>query len=205
VGVVRDFNYRSLHSKIEPVALTLNPEFISAISVRTEKGSTREAIEFVKQKWADIFPEEIFEFNFLDTRISQLYYNEIKMRNVFIIFSFFSVFVACLGLFGLSVFITTDRTKEIGIRKVMGATSLKIFFLLSKEFFTWLIIANIFAWPLAWIFIKNWLQNFAFQTEIGIWLFLAPAALALFIALTTLSIQVLRAALANPVISLRYE
>ena len=87
----------------------------------------------------------------------------------------------------------------------MGATSFKIFYLLSKEFFTLIFIANIFAWPLAWIFIKNWLQNFAYRTEIGIWLFLAPAVVALFIALITLSIQVLKAALTNPVTSLRYE
>jgi len=137
--------------------------------------------------------------------MNQLYQNELKMQNLFIIFSCFSIFVACLGLFGLSVFIAAERTKEIGIRKVLGASISKIILLLSKEFLIWIIISNIVAWPLAWFIMNKWLQNFAYRVNIGIWVFVLSASLALIIALVTVSYQSIKAAVANPVESLRYE
>jgi len=205
VGVVEDFNFRSLHSSVEPMAMILNPQYISAISVRTRPAQIKQTINFIQQKWKETYPEELFEFSFLDSRLNQLYDNEIRMQHIFIIFSCFSVFVACLGLFGLSFFIASDRTKEIGIRKVLGASIAKIVLLLSKEFITWIILANLVAWPLAWFFMNKWLENFAYRVNLGIWIFIVPALLTLIIALITLSSQVLKAAMANPVKSLRYE
>jgi len=205
VGVVKDFNYRSLHTTVEPMALILDPNDIRAISVRIQPGNIKRTIAFIRQKWEAAFPDELFEFTFLDNRMNQLYENEMKMQNIFIIFSCFSIFVACLGLFGLSVFIAAERTKEIGIRKVLGASLGKIILLLSKEFITWIIIANIVAWPLAYFIMNKWLQNFAYRVNIGIWIFILSASLALIIALLTLSYQSIKAAVANPVESLRYE
>jgi putative ABC transport system permease protein len=205
VGVVKDFNFRSLHTKVEPMALILAPNYISAISVRIQPGNIKRTIDFIQQKWESTFPGELFEFSFLDNRMNQLYENEMKMQNIFIIFSCFSIFVACLGLFGLSVFIAAERTKEIGIRKVLGASIGKIILLLSKEFIAWIIIANIVAWPFAWFIMNKWLQNFAYRVDIGIWIFILSASLALIIALITVSYQSIKAAVANPVESLRYE
>ena len=205
VGVVKDFNYRSLHTTVEPMALILDPDDIRAISVRIQSGDIKRTIDLIEQKWGAAFPGELFEFSFLDNRINQLYENDVKMQNIFIIFSCFSIFVACLGLFGLSIFIAAERTKEIGIRKVLGASISKIILLLSKEFLIWIIISNVIAWPLAWFIMNNWLQNFAYRVDIGIWVFVLSASLALIIALATVSYQSIRAALANPVESLRYE
>ncbi len=205
VGVVKDFNFRSLHTKIEPMALILEPDYISAISVRIGPGNIKRTVDFIQQKWENIFHGELFEFSFLDNRMNQLYQNEKKMQSIFIIFSCFSIFVACLGLFGLSVFIAADRTKEIGIRKVLGASMNKIILLLSKEFLVWIFIANIVAWPLAWFVMDKWLQNFAYRINFNIWIFILSASLALIIALITVSYQTIKAALANPVKSLRYE
>lgn len=205
VGVVKDFNFRSLHTIIEPMALLLDPDYIHAISIRIQPGNLRRTIDFIQQKWESIFPEEIFEFSFLDDRINQLYKNEMKMQKIFIIFACFSIFVACLGLFGLSVFIAADRTKEIGIRKAMGASIGKIILLLSKEFIMWISIANLIAWPIAWYIMTKWLQNFAYQVNLGIWIFILSASLALIIALLTVSYQAIKAAIANPVDSLKYE
>jgi len=205
VGVVKDFNFRSLHTKVEPMALILAPNDMSAISVRIQPGNIKQTIDFIQQKWENTLPGELFEFSFLDNRMNQLYDNEMKMQNLFIIFSCFSIFVACLGLFGLSVFIAAERTKEIGIRKVLGASISKIILLLSREFIIWIIISNIVAWPLAWFIMNKWLQNFAYRANIGIWIFILSASLALIIALITVSYQSIKAALANPVESLRYE
>jgi putative ABC transport system permease protein len=205
VGVVKDFNYRSLHTKVEPMALILDPNDISAISVRIQPGNIKRIIDFIQEKWEKAFPGELFGFSFLDNRMNQLYENEMKMQNIIIIFSCFSIFVACLGLFGLSVFIAAERTKEIGIRKVLGASMGKIILLLSKEFITWIIIANIVAVPLSWFIMNKWLQNFAYRVNIGIWIFILSASLALIIALITVSYQSIKAAVVNPVESLRYE
>ena len=205
VGVVKDFNYRSLHTKVEPMALILDPDDIRAISVRIQPGNIKQTIAFIQQKWEAAFPGELFEFSFLDNRMNQLYQNEMKMQNLFIIFSCFSIFVACLGLFGLSVFIAAERTKEIGIRKVLGASISKIILLLSKEFLIWIIIANIAAWPIAYYAMNKWLQNFAYRIDISWWTFILAGLLAFVIALLTVSIQSIKAALANPVQSLRYE
>jgi putative ABC transport system permease protein len=205
IGVVQDFHFKSLHRIIEPCLLVLNPENFDTISIRIMPGDVRGAIGFVQQKWGEIFPGEQFEYTFLDNRITLLYKNEGRMRNLFLIFSILSIFVACLGLFGLAAFTAEERTKEIGVRKVLGASTANILLLLCKEFAKWVLVANVIAWPVAYFIMHKWLQNFAYQTGVGFWPFILSAVLALLIALFTVSYQSIKAAITEPVDCLRYE
>ena len=203
--MVKNFNFKSVHTEIEPLAILLSTGYISAVSVRIAPGNFDETRRYIEQTWHRIFSGENFDFSFLDERLNRLYENDLKTQNIFFLFSFLSLFVACLGLFGLSVFIASERTKEIGIRKVLGASTEKILLLLSKEFITWILIANIAAWPVAWFMMNRWLQNFAYRIDISWWMFLLAGGLALIIALLTVSVQTIRSALSNPVKALRYE
>ena len=205
VGVVKDFHFKSLHRIIEPFLLALDPQNFNTISIRIMPGDIRGTIGFIQQKWGEIFPGEQFEYSFLDSRIDLLYRSESRMRSIFLIFSILSIFVACLGLFGLAAFTAEERTKEIGVRKVLGASTANILLLLSKEFSKWVLMANLIAWPVAYYMMNRWLQNFAYQTRIGLWPFIFSSLLALIIALFTVSYQSVRAALADPVDCLRYE
>jgi putative ABC transport system permease protein len=205
IGVLDDFHFKSLHKIIEPCLLVLDPDNINVISIRMMPGDVRGTIGFIHQKWGEIFPGEQFEYTFLDNRIDQLYKSEGQMRNLFLIFSILSIFVACLGLFGLAAFTAEERTKEIGVRKVMGASVANIMLLMCKEFAKWVIVANVIAWPIAYFIMSKWLQNFAYQTGIGLWPFVLSAVLAFLIALFTVGYQSLKAALTDPVECLRYE
>jgi putative ABC transport system permease protein len=203
--VVDDFHFKSLHRTIEPLALMVRPDRTRIISVRILPGDMQETLAFIEGKWAEIFPGEEFNYSFLDQKMALLYTSEGRMRDIFLIFSALSIFVACLGLFGLAAFTAEERTKEIGVRKVLGASSANILLLLSKEFTKWVIAANFIAWPVAYYVMNRWMQNFAYRTSLGIWPFLLSAVLALGIALITVSAQSIRAALADPIDSLRYE
>jgi putative ABC transport system permease protein len=205
IGVLDDFHFKSLHKIIEPCLLVLDPDNINVISIRMMPGDVRGTIGFIQQKWGEIFPGEQFEYTFLDSRIDQLYRSEGQMRNLFLIFSILSIFVACLGLLGLAAFTAEERTKEIGVRKVMGASAANIFLLMCKEFAKWVLVANVIAWPIAYFIMNKWLQNFAYQTGIGLWPFALSAALAFLIALFTVGYQSVKAAVADPVECLRYE
>jgi len=205
VGVVENFHFKSLHRIIEPCLLELNPENFDTISIRIMPGDFRGTIGFIQQKWGEIFPGEQFEYSFLDSRIDLLYKSEGRMRSIFLIFAILSIFVACLGLFGLATFTAEERTKEIGVRKVMGATAANIVLLLCKEFAKWVLVANVVAWPVAYFIMSKWLQNFAYQTSVGLWPFVLSAVLALLIALFTVSYQSIKAAITDPVECLRYE
>ncbi len=205
VGVLEDFHFKSLHRIIEPFLLMLNFEYIGIISVRIQPGDVRGTLDFIRQKWVETFPEEEFEYSFLDDRINLLYESDGKMRNIFLVFSILSIFVACLGLFGLAAFTAQERTKEMGVRKVLGASEINVFVLLSKEFTKWVFLANIIAWPVAYFVMTRWLQNFAYRMNMGLWPFVLAAVLAFMIALMTVSYQSIKAALTDPVDSLRYE
>jgi putative ABC transport system permease protein len=205
VGVVEDFHFKSLHRIIEPFLLMLSTDYFDTISVRVKPGDVRRTIDFIQKEWEETYPGEQFEFNFLDRRIDLLYESERKIRNIFLIFSILSIFVACLGLFGLAAFTAEERTKEIGVRKVLGASTGNILFLLSKEFAKWVLMANIVAWPVGYFMMSRWLQNFAFKIDVDLWPFLLSAVLALIIALLTVSYQSIKASLTNPVDCLRYE
>jgi putative ABC transport system permease protein len=205
VGVVKNFNYKSLRREVEPMALLLYPDYIRKISVRIMPGDIGKTMNFIQKAWETEFPGEQFEFSFLDSRINQLYENEKKMQNLFIIFAALSILVACLGLLGLVSFTAELKTKEIGIRKVLGASTGHVIVLLSKEFIKWILLANLVAWPLAWFMMNKWLQNFAYRTNIGWIVFVTAGFLTMGIAIFTFIFQTVKTASAKPVDSLRYE
>jgi putative ABC transport system permease protein len=205
VGVVKNFNYKSLRREVEPMALFLYPDYIRKISVRIMPGDVGRTLNFIRQKWQSTFPGEQFEYGFLDSRIDQLYVNEKKMQDLFAIFSALSIFVACLGLLGLVSFTAELKTKEIGIRKVLGASTGHVIVLLSREFIKWVLLANIVAWPVAWFMMNRWLQNFAYRTSIGWNIFVLAGFAAMAIAVFTFIFQTVKTASAKPVNSLRYE
>ncbi len=205
VGVVEDFHFKSLHRVIEPFLLMLEPENTYYISVRIATGDLGETIDFIRNTWMEIYPGNQFEYSFLDERILRLYESEGRMQSIFLVFSALSIFVACLGLFGLAAYTAQERTKEIGIRKALGASSGNIFILLSREFTKWVLLANIVAWPLGYFAMNKWLRNFAYRMDIGLTPFLLSAFFALIIALLTVSYQSIKAALTDPSVSLRYE
>ncbi len=205
VGVIQDFHFKSLHRIIEPCVLLLAPEAIRFVSVRILPGDIMEILGFIREKWMEVFPGEEFEYSFLDDRINRLYASENRIRKIFLIFAALSISVACLGLFGLAAFTAAERTKEIGVRKVLGASEVSILVLFVKEFSKWVLAANIIAWPVAYYAMYQWMQGFAYRAKIGPGAFLLSAVLALLIALVTVSYQSVRAALSDPVRSLRYE
>jgi len=205
VGVVQDYNFKSLHNKIEPLILAMAGRQLNFVFVRIKSQNMSDTIKFLKGQWERYNPQFSFEYGFADTLLGNLYTNEEKVRTLFNYFTFLAIFISCLGLFGLSFYLTEQRTKEIGIRKVLGASVPKIVTMLSKEFLKWVLIANIIAWPVAYYFMDKWLQNFAYKTDIKIWTFLLSGALAVIIALLTVSYQTIKAASTNPADSLRYE
>lgn len=208
IGIVKDFHVRSLHEKIGPVVLGHshapldNIDYFTARISGNDIPKTLEHLRHVHEKFDQVTP---FEYHFLDQQIARFYAEDRRVGTLFGIAAGLAIFVACLGLFGLAAFTAEQRTKEIGVRKVLGATVPQIVFLLSKEFSKLVLIALIVAAPLAFIFARNWLEEFAYQTEIGPTIFVAAGLLALMVAWVTVSFQAVKAALANPVDSLRYE
>jgi len=210
IGVVKDFHYQSLHQPVAPMALLLLHgayDFLAEnfISVRVKPGNIEENLKFIKKTWEKFFPGMPFDYSFLDVDYNTLYNNERLTGKTFTIFSLLAIFIASLGLFGLASLISEWRTKEIGIRKVFGASISGIVFMLSKEFTKWVVISNIAAWPFAYYVMNMWLQNFAYRVNITLWSFIFAAFLSLTIALITVSYRSVRAAVSNPVDALRYE
>ncbi len=209
IGVIKDYHYESLHQEIRPMALFLSGGYYtnveSYISVRLNTENISETIKYAGNTWNDFAHNMPFEYSFLDEDYDNLYINEKQTRKLFSIFSFLAIFIACLGLFGLASFIADQKTKEIGIRKVLGASVPGIVKVLNKRFVKWVLIANFTAWPIAWFMMNKWLQNFAYRIELSWWMFILAAVLALLVALITVSFQTVKAALKNPIDSLRYE
>ncbi len=205
IGVVADFNYESLHHEIVPVITYIRLQETNTVSMRIAAGNIQETINYVQGIWDRFYPDYPITYTFLNDRLNALYRNEARMMEMFGYFSMLAIFVACLGLFGLASFTTEQRTKEIGVRKVLGATVSRIFILLSREFAKWVLVANIIAWPIAYFAMNKWLDNFAYRVNIGWTAFLLTAVLTSMIALLTVSYQSVKAALANPADSLRYE
>jgi putative ABC transport system permease protein len=205
IGIVRDYNFKSLHNKIEPLILVMANRQLNYLFVRINSQDISGSLKFLRNQWERYNPQYPFEYGFVDTLLGNLYKNEEKVKTLFNTFTFLAIFISCLGLFGLAFYLTEQRTKEIGIRKVMGASVLKIVMMLSKDFLKWVLLANIIAWPVAYYFMERWLHSFAYRTTITIGAFLLSGALALLIALLTVSFQSIKAANADPVDSLRYE
>ncbi|QMU26724.1 ABC transporter permease [Adhaeribacter radiodurans] len=204
IGVVKDFHFESLHQRITPLLMILGNNSGSII-VKAKTKDIAGLLTSMKQQWGSFTANAPFAYTFMDERFAETYQAEQKVGRILSIFSGLTIFVACLGLFGLATFTAEQRTKEIGIRKVLGASLPNIVSLLSKDFLKLVLIANLLAWPLAWWAMHQWLQDFEYRTTIGWWVFGLAGVGALLIALLTISYQAIKAAIANPVKSLRSE
>lgn len=206
VGVVADFNTGSLHEAIKPALITSNPGDYEQAGIKIEAGSNvPEAIAAIETAWKTAYPEGIFTYKFLDEQIDAFYKAEERLFRLFEIFSGLAMFISCLGLWGLATFATQSRTKEIGIRKVLGASINNIIALITRDFVVLVIIALFIATPIAWYGMSQWLLNYAYRTEITWWIFGASGTVAMIIALVTVSTQAIKSAISNPVESLRSE
>lgn len=207
IGVFNDFHFESMHQKIVPLVLLVprSANNYGRISVKIAGANIPSALSHIEKTWRKFLPETPYEYNFLDENFARLYESEQRQGSLFTTFSCLAIFIACLGLFGLSAFAISQRVKEIGIRKVLGADISTIVSLLSKDFLKLVLIAALIAFPVAWLAMNKWLEDFAYRISIPWWIFLLAGFIALAIALFTISFQAIKAAIANPVKSLRTE
>jgi len=205
IGVVEDFHFESLHQEISPIVMFMAASIHNQISVRIGPANIPQTMAVLKDIWAEMRPNYPFSYYFIDENFDQLYKSEEKLGKIFSTFAFLSVLIACLGLFGLASYSAERRTKEIGIRKVLGASAAGITFLLSKEFTKWVLLANVVAWPTAYVIMSRWLQNFAYRSGIDIGTFILAGGVALAIAFLTVAYQAVKASIADPISALKYE
>lgn len=205
VGVTDDINFESLYGRVRPTAFLIDYSECSRLIVKVNPSNTETTINKLQAICSTFYPDEIFEFHFLDDKLENLYQTDINTFQLMGYLTFLSIFISSMGLFGLALFLMKGRTKEIGIRKVLGASTPRILILLVKDSTKWVLIANIIAWPIAYYAVNKWLQNFAYRIEMNYWLFLLGGFIALLIALSTVSYQAIKAAIANPVNSLKNE
>jgi putative ABC transport system permease protein len=207
IGVVKDFHFSSLRNPIKPMNFFLSPDSNRYISAKMLSQDISGTLKFIEETWKKLAPESPIEYFFLDTVFERRYRSEERLQRLFSYFSGLAIFIACLGLFGLASFAAEQRTKEIGIRKILGASETSLIFLLSKEFTLLVLIANLVAWPLAYLVMHNWLEGFAYRIQLNnhLGFFLLASAVALVIAWLTVSFQAIKASLVNPIDSLRYE
>jgi putative ABC transport system permease protein len=206
VGVVRDFNIRSLRSGIPPALIAwARLDDDAVVSVRIRPGNVAETLAVMEDRWDALVPDWPFEYAFLDAELDRLHRQDRQTGKLFGIFATLAVFIACLGLFGLAAFAAEQRTKEVGVRKVMGATEAQVVLLLSKEFTVLVLVAFALAVPLIYYFMNQWLNEFAFHTDLSWPVFAFAGATALLVAFLTVSYQAVKAARTNPVQALRYE
>ena len=207
IGVFNDFHFESMHQKIVPLVLLVprNANNFGRISIKVAGANAAAALAHIEKTWKNFLPETPYQYTFLDENFARLYKAEERQKTLFTTFACIAIFIACLGLFGLSAFTISQRIKEIGIRKVLGASVSTIVTLLSKDFLKLVIISAIIAFPIAWFAMSKWLQDFAYRIDMPWWVFLAAGIIAALIALLTISFQAIKAAIANPVKSLRTE
>jgi len=206
IGIAKDFNFNSLHHKIETLTMEVKKEWgYSEMSVRIDGNHAQQALNYISNVWSKMVPDLFFDYTFLDDHFAKLYQSDKQVSVVMSILAGLAIFIACLGLFGLATFTAQRRTKEIGIRKVVGASVFQITALLSKDFLKLVLVSFIIAVPVAWIGMSKWLEDFAYRINISVWVFVVAGICAIAIALLTISFQSIKAALANPVKSLRSE
>ena len=206
LGVVKDFHFKSLHEPIEPLIMVLNPNpQFGYLLVKTEAGKTRQGVASMESVFTKLEQKFPFRCSFADEEYQKLYNDEMTVGKLSNSFSFLAIFISCLGLLGLTMFTAEQRRKEIGVRKIIGASEMDIVTMLSKDIIKLVILSAVIATPIAWLAMNNWLQSFAYRISLNGWIFLAAGIIAIFIALATVSYQALKAALANPVKSLRSE
>jgi putative ABC transport system permease protein len=205
IGVVRDFHVKSLHQSIDPMVMHIWPRWSNYVAVRLQPGHTAEALDFIRSRWDARSPGEPFEPFFLDARFDAMYTAEERFGRLFGGFALLAVFIAALGLFGLASFTVEQRTKEIGIRKVMGASVPRIVLLLSADYARLMLAACVLAVPLVYLAMDRWLSGFAYRVDLGPGVFVLASLAVLVVAWLAVGYQSVRAALADPVQALRYE
>ncbi len=205
VGVVQDFHTRPLQEEIRPCLLAAHQRAYQEAGVKIDAQNIKEAMAHIEKNWSAVFPDFVYSYEFLDERIADFYAEELKMSQLFRAFAAIAIFIGCIGLLGLISFVAAQRTKEIGVRKVLGATVLDILTLFSKEFAALILIAFVIAAPVAYLTMNHWLENFAYRINVGLGVFAATIAVTFIIAGVTVGYRALKAALANPVEALRYE
>ena len=205
IGVVKDFNAGSLHNEISSQVFMINPKWFKELIVKANSTNMSSTISKLKGVWEKFFPKYPFEYSFLEESIDRMYKSEDRYSQVISVFSVVALFIACLGLLGLASFIAKQRKKEIGIRKVHGASIESIIQIVSGEFAILVIIGNLIAWPTAYYFMNKWLQEFAYRVDLSWWIFIVSGLMTLIIAMLTVGYQAIKAAVANPVESLKNE
>ena len=205
IGVIKDFNFRPVHTKIDPLVLYMRFENPNTMFVRFKGLNISQSISYIENIYKKFDPDSPFNYRFLDEEYDSLYRAEQRMEKIFGYFAFMAIAISCLGLFGLASYSAEQRTREIGIRKVLGASIPNVLGLLSREFIVLVFLSNIIAWPIAYFAMNNWLKNFAYRIDIGLLTFLFTGILSLGIAMLTVSFQTIRAAHSNPLNSLKYE
>jgi ABC-type antimicrobial peptide transport system permease subunit len=206
VGVIKDFHFNSLHVPVNALILRLGEkDDYGSILIKTRAGQTKAALASLEKLCKQLNPKFPFTYQFSEDEYQKLYTSEIMVGKLSSCFAFLAIFISCLGLLGLAMFTAEQRTKEIGIRKVLGASIVSLFSLLSKEFLMLVLVALIIATPLAWYMMYKWLEDYAYKTNISWWMFMIAGLVAIVITLFTVSFQAVKAALANPVKSLRTE
>jgi putative ABC transport system permease protein len=205
IGVIKDFHYKSLHEKVAPAVLQIYAPVLSKVALKVRQADLKNTIAYIEKVWTKFSPGYPLDYNFLDENFGEMYKAEDKLSSLLWIFTVMAIVVGCMGLFGLAAFSAEQRTKEIGIRKVLGASVMSIVTMLSKNFLKPVLIASVIAFPIAWWMMNKWLEDFPYRVTISWWIFGIAAIAALVIALITVSFQTIKAALTNPVKSLRAE
>jgi putative ABC transport system permease protein len=205
IGVLKDFHFESLQEAVKPLSISMDPEFNRMLTLKIESKNIPATIAAIKSRWKTLVPERPFNYAFVDETFNKQYAAQANFGNLFMYFAVLAICISCMGLFGLASYSTIQRTREIGIRKVFGASVTGIVNMLSVEFLQLVIISSLIAFPLAWFAMNKWLQDFAYRIAIGWWVFALAGVIALVIAFATVSFQAVKAALANPVESLRSE
>ena len=205
IGIVKNYHFQSLHTEIKPLVMVMFPTRYRYIFIKVSPDNMNRTIAFIEDKFSELVPGAEFEYHFLNESYENLYKSEKQLGTIFNYFTSLAIMISCLGLFGLVSFMAQIRRKEIGIRKVLGASIPGILSLLTKEFILLVVLGNIIAWPVSYYFMNRWLQGFAYKADLSVTVFLLSGCLAILIALITVSYQAVKAAMGNPVESLRNE
>lgn len=205
VGVVADFHDENFRENISPIFITPHPELYSELAIKINLDTAKNTLQHIENEWSAVFTDYIFEYSFLDDRVAELYETEQRFLALIGVFSGLAIFIGCLGIYGLILFFVIQKTKEIGIRKVLGGTVSHVVGMVMQDFFKLIAIAGVIATPIAWYFMNRWLENFQYRTAMSWWIFVLAVAIVMVITLLTISYQAIKAAVANPVKSLRTE
>ncbi|MFC2096114.1 ABC transporter permease [Bacteroidota bacterium] len=206
VGIVKDFHSESMHAAMRPTIIIINRDRPPMYYIiKYEAGKVEETIKFLEEKWNEFLPGDVLQYQFLEDSIQSTYGKEQQSTVVMLVFSILAIFIACLGLYGMSSYMANTRVKEIGIRKVLGANFRKITVIMVKDLLKWVLIANIIAWPIGFFIMNKWLQNYSYRIELGVHIFIIAGIISLLIAVITVGYQTIKASNTNPVDSLRYE